>query len=186
MKNLWFLLQTDFNYSSSYWTNKDTYAVDNGLEGLSERQTKLASYWNTPFDKICLGMKVKNVTKWIMINYQASSLFNVIADGVFRNTAVGKDKWLSLMDGSLLQENCNKEGLNINVQGFSLAYVKVRIGIIANNENDCKTCDSCLGFGTSVVECGAGSILKETCGNIAMCNQLSNKNTPAFGYIFVQ
>ena len=92
---------------------------------MTEKQTKLASYWNTPFDKICLGMKVNGVTKWIMINHQASSLFNVIADGDFKNTNVGKNKWLSLMDGSRLQENCNEEGFNINTPGYELAYLKV-------------------------------------------------------------
>ena len=181
-----FRLQTEFNYSSSYWTNKETYAVKDGLEGLTEKQTKLASYWNTPFDKICLGMKVNNVTKWIVINHKASSLFNVIADGVFKNTTVGKNKWLSLMDGSLLQQHCNREGFNINIPGFSPnAHLKVRIGIIANNEYNCNSCDSCIGFGTLVRGC-KGDTRKTTCGNIAICDFLGNKNTTTFGYIFVQ
>ena len=55
--------QAEFNYSSPYWINKETYAVEDGLEGLTEKQTKLASYWNTPFERICLGMKVNNDTK---------------------------------------------------------------------------------------------------------------------------
>ena len=130
-------------------------------------------------------MKVNNVTKWIVINYKASSLFNVIADGDFKNTNVGKNKWLSLMDGSLLQHNCNKEGFNINTLGSRAAHFKVRIGIIANNEKDCVSCDSCFGFGTSVRGCW-GQIRNTTCGNVAICNELENKNTPAFGYIFVQ
>ena len=130
-------------------------------------------------------MKVNFVTKWIVINDQASSLFNVIAGGVFENKSVGKEKWLSLMNGSLLEEYCNKEGFNINVTGYSVAHLKVRIGIIANNENECNSCDSCIGFGTSVRGCD-GDTRKTTCGNIAICNKLNNKNTTAFGYIFVQ
>ena len=152
---------------------------------MTEKQTKLASYWNTPFDKICLGMKVNGVTKWIVINNQASSLFNVIADGVFKSTSVGKNKWLSLMDGSRLQENCDKEGFNIDREGHILAHLKVRIGIIADDHEDCSSCNSCIGFGTSVREC-FGSVRKTTCGNIAICDKLNNTNTPAFGYIFVQ
>ena len=130
-------------------------------------------------------MKVNNLTKWIVINYKASSLFNVIADGDFKNMNVGKHKWLSLMDGSLLQHHCKKEGFNINTPGYESAHLKVRIGIIANNENDCKSCDSCIGFGTSIRGCD-DEIIKTTCGNIAICNELENKNSPAFGYIFVQ
>ena len=56
-------------------------------------------------------MKVNNVTKWIEVDHQASSLFNQIADGRFRETSAGSDKWKSLIDGSVLQTNCNKEGL---------------------------------------------------------------------------
>ena len=131
-------------------------------------------------------MKVNDDTKWIVINHQASSLFNVIADGVFKNTTVGKNRWLSLMDGSRLQELCGTEGFNINVPGYGPnANLKVRIGIIANNENECNSCDSRIGFGTSVRGCN-GETRKTTCGNIAICGQLSNKNTVAFGYIFVQ
>ena len=152
---------------------------------MTEKQTKLASYWNTPFHKICLGMKVKGVTKWIMIDYHARSLYNVIADGVFRSMSVGKNTWLSLMDGSRLQENCDEEGFNINREGHNSAHFKVRIGIIADDHDDCSSCNSCIGFGTSVRGC-SGSVRKIACGNIAICKKPKNKNTPAFGYIFVQ
>ena len=131
-------------------------------------------------------MKVNGVTKWIMINHHASSLFDVIADGDLKNTYVGKNEWLSLMDGSRLQHYCNKQGFNINTPGYNLAYLNVRIGIIANNENDCKSSDSCIGFGITIHHACHGEIRKTTCGNIAICGQLDNKNTPAFGYIFVQ
>jgi hypothetical protein len=42
-----FALQNDFKYSSPFWSNKETYAVEDGLEGLNEKQTKLASYWKS-------------------------------------------------------------------------------------------------------------------------------------------
>ena len=117
---------------------------------------------------------------FVVINHQASSLFNVIADEVFTNTNIGKDKWLSLMDGSRLQENCHEEGFNINSQLHS-AYLKVRIGIIADNHY-CRSCNPCIGFGTSLRGC-CGEIKKTTCGNISICNKLDNKDTPSFGYI---
>ncbi|CAB3998900.1 Hypothetical predicted protein, partial [Paramuricea clavata] len=106
--------KNDFNYTSSYWTNKMVYAVEDGLEGMTEKQTKLASYWNTPFNKICLGMKVNGAreTKWIVVDHQAWSLFNEIADGIFKSTTAGKVKWKSLIDNSSLQKKCNKEGFN--------------------------------------------------------------------------
>ena len=99
----------------------------------------------------------------------------MIADGVFKNTNVAKNTWLSLMDGSRLQENCNEQGFNINRDGSILPHFKVRIGIIANNENHCESCDSCFGFGTSIRGCDS-EIIKTTCGNIAICGLLDNKN----------
>ena len=49
---------------------------------------------------------------------------------------------------------------------------KARIGIIGNNENDCVTCDSTIGFGT-----GGQNNNGITCGN---------QDQTAIGYILVQ
>jgi hypothetical protein len=187
--NKQFHLQNEFNYSSPYWTNKETYAVEDGLESLSEKQTKLASYWNTPFNKICLGMKVNGATKWILIGHQASSLFNVIAGGNFIATTIEKNAWKSLVKDSYLQKNCNQQGFNIDNGNIYDAFAsnKVRIGLVANNQNDCKSCNSCIGFGTSVRGCH-GDVRNSACGNImAFCpDPKNNKDTAAFGYILVQ
>ena len=154
---------------------------------MTEKQTKLASYWNTPFDKICLGMKVNGVTKWIMINHKASSLFDVIAGGTKIKTTVGKDTWKLLIAGSSLQKNCNDEGFNLKCEASDV-YTHVRLGFVANNEHTCDTCDSYIGFGASFRGCGFPS--GPTCGNLAVCNHLSHydkdSHLPAFGYIFVQ
>ena len=183
-----FALQNEFNYSSSFWTNKETYAVEDGLEGLNEKQAKLASYWNTPFNKICLGMKVNGATKWIALNYTTNSLHSVIEDGTFKGTTFGKEAWKSLIDGSSLQENCNEEGFNMHMNYAIYQwrwYMNIRIGLVANDQNNCDSCNSCIGFGTSVSGCG-DDVRSTTCGNMAVCNQLNNKNTAAFGYILVQ
>jgi hypothetical protein len=187
-----FSLQNDFSYSSPYWTNKETYAVEDGLEGLNEKQTKLASYWNTPFNKICLGMKVNGVTKWIASNYTANSLHSVMEDGTFKTTTFGKKAWKSLIDGSYLQKNCNEEGFNTQGDytfvGTSTTLrwsMNIRIGLVANNQNNCGSCNTCIGFGISVSGCG-DYVRSTACGNITVCYQLNNKNTAAFGYILVQ
>ena len=181
------LSQNDFRYNSSYWTNNKTYAVDDGLEGLTEKQTKLASYWNTPLNKICFGMKVNGETKWIVIDHPADSLFNVIANGNFSKTTAGKTTWKSLIAGSSLQKNCNKEGFNVKCENGRV-YAYVRIGIVANNQDACSSCDSYLGIGASLHSCGVTSTI--TSGNLAICSRSSNYSTdtyiPSFGYILVQ
>ena len=173
-------MQQDFNYDSSYWFDKEIYALEDGLEGLTENQTKLASYWNTPFSKICLGMKVRGITNWIVVHHKALSLFNEIADGAFRETSVGKDQWKSLLHGSYLQPNCNKEGFNLQREWGNVYHLKTRIGFVANGQNDCYTPDTCIGFGTSARGCELA--VTTTCGNLAVC---SHHHVNTFGFILV-
>ena len=164
------------------WTNKESYAVEDGLEGLTEKESKLASYWNTPFKKICIGMTVNGDRKWMMLDYEASSLYNLIADGQYRGTSAGKGTWMSLIAGSSLQLNCNREGFNIYFSYSSRMYA--RLGLVGNNENDCNTCDSWIGFGAYYYGCGSSA--HQACGNRAFCATERVVDIPAFGYLLVQ
>ena len=98
---------------------------------------------------------------------QADSLYSLIADGQYRNTSIGRDAWISLI-GYLdnLQPYCNMEGFN--AVGTSKVYRRARIGLIANEQNDCHSCDTYIGFGSSS---------RKTCGN---------GNRKAMGYILVE
>ncbi|XP_022780450.1 uncharacterized protein LOC111321749 [Stylophora pistillata] len=136
-----------FRYDSRYWTDTDEYNPSGGGSGFDSEETKLPTYWNTPFSKICLGMRVSEQLKFTVINRQADSLHSLIADGQYRATSLGRNKWKELAgSGVYLQPNCNKEGFNANSQG---SHFKARIGILGNNEDDCRTCDSVIGFGIS-------------------------------------
>ena len=87
----------------------------------------------------------EETVNFITLDQSADSLYSLIADGNFRATSVGRDTWKSLLgsQGSL-QRNCNIEGFNVVSNA-----VKARIGIIANNEDkECDTCDSRIGFGS--------------------------------------
>ena len=165
------------------WTNKESYAVEHGLEGLTEKESKLASYWSTPFKKICLGMTVNDETKWMMLDYEASSLYSVIADGNYRRTTAGRAAWKSLIAGSSLQPYCNEEGFGIFYQN----EIKIRLGYLANNQDRCPHSESCIGFGIFYKAC-YNTQPNIACGNIAKCGSNDNgeKLTPAFGYILVQ
>ena len=173
--------QSTFKYHSPLWTNNQSYAVEDGLEGLTEKESKLTSYWNTPFKKICLGMTVNGNRKWLRLDYEASSLYSVVADDQFRQTTAGREAWKSLIADSSLQIYCNAEGFSVQDRGF-----KVRIGIMSNNENQCYLSDSCIGFGIQYDACFIKHNI--TCGNIAHCsgNDNGKKKTAAFGYILVQ
>ena len=141
----------------------------------------MPSYWDTPFSKICLGMKIGQQVNFITVNKQASSLFTLIADGEYRNTSLGRDTWKMLVGSQAsLQQNCNKEGFNAapSLNGASTA----RIGIIGNNQAQCDSCDSRIGFGT-----GGYHDDSNTCGNEATsAGDNGEKHIKAMGYILVQ
>ena len=121
-------------------------------------------------------MKVESETRFILLPKQARSLYSLIADGVYRNTSLSRTTWKSLIAGSSLQRNCSKEGFNVGS--------KTRIGIAGNEQDDCISPDSFLGFGIK-----NDQFKKTACGNIADGKwdpDNGYKDTKAMCYIFVQ
>ena len=126
-------------------------------------------------------MKIGQQIKFIVINKQANSLYSLIADGKYRATSLGRDTWKTLIGSqSSLQYNCNKEGFNAVSSRSDLS--KARVGILGNEQKDCHTCDSRIGFGT-----GGKYDDFNTCGNEATSDgDNGNKHIKAMGYILVQ
>ena len=161
----------NLHYNSNLWSNKVDFNRPGGKTGFDSHETKLPTYWNTPFDKICLGMKIGQQFKSVVINHQSRSLYSLIANGEYRATSLGRNTWKKLIGSrASLQTNCNKEGFNAICTDSN--YSKARIGIIGNNEDDCSNCDSRIGFGT-----GGHHDDSNTCGN---------QHIKAMGYILVQ
>jgi len=123
-------------------------------------------------------MKVSQQISFVVINRHADSLHSLIADGQYRPTTLGRNtwKWLLGSQGSL-QSGCNKEGFNVVCGG-----PKARIGIVGNEQNDCHSCDSRIGFGT-----GGAHDDSNTCGNVAKFSpDNGDKFVKSMGYILVQ
>ena len=173
--------QSTFHYNSQFWSNKNAYNLPGGKTGLDSQETRLPTYWTTSFSKICLGMKIDNQLRFIAINKQADSLHSLIADGKYRNVSLGRNIWKRLIGSKAsLQHNCNKEGFN--VVGDNPHQSKARMGIIANQENDCGSCDSRIGFGIGGLHDDSN-----TCGNEASYSRVNgDKHIKAMGYILVQ
>ena len=125
-------------------------------------------------------MKIGQHIEFIVISQQANSLHSLIADGVYRAIPLGRDTWKSLIgsQGSL-QPYCNKEGFNA---AGNIHHSKARIGIIGNEQNNCDSPDSRIGFGT-----GGKPDTSSSCGNEAKHEgDNGNKRIRAMGYILVQ
>jgi hypothetical protein len=75
---------------------------------------------------------------------------------------------ISLIIGSHLQANCNKQGFNINLKSPTKEYMQLRFGLVANNhENGCSTCNSWIGFGAKYHGCDKYATM--ACGNRVVC-----------------
>ena len=140
----------------------------------------MPTYWDTSFSKICLGMKIGEQIRFIVIDTKASSLYSLIADGKYRNTSLGRDSWKTLIGSEAsLQSDCNKEGFNVLCG--KPHHSKARIGIATNNQDNCLSCNSRIGFGT-----GGHVDDNNTCGNEAShAPDNGDKHIKARGYILV-
>lgn len=113
---------------------------------------------------------------------QAESLHSIIADGQYRATSLGRATWKTLIGSQVsLQVNFNKEGFN-SIGPFEFIYSKARIGIIGNNQNNCFSSDSRIGFGTE-----GRHDDNNTCGNEAVLSaDNGDKHTKASWYNVLQ
>ena len=89
--------QTTFHYNAGYWSNYEEYNLPGGKTGFDKQETKLPTYWNTSFSKLCLGMKIGQQLQFIVINKQAHSLYSLIADEHYHSTSLGRGTWKKLI-----------------------------------------------------------------------------------------
>ena len=175
------VFQETFHYDSNIWSEQQTYNPVGGEIVFDTEETKLTTYWDTPFNKICLGMRIpgeENIN-FLVINRAADSLYSLLHDGQYRNTSLGRDTWKTLIGlQASLQMNCNMEGFNARCLWDPNS--RVRIGFAANNQDDCWTCDSRIGFGS-----GGSPDESNTCGQAAQNGDNGNKNIKAMCYLFV-
>lgn len=121
-------------------------------------------------------------TRTLVIDEPSQSLYDLIADGNYRPTKGGRDIWKSILPGSSLQKGCLQEGFNAH--GNQLNSAGSRIGAIADDQPNCLSPDSFIGFGTTGGTCGVNK--NTSCGNEAGCNaDNGDKHIQAFGYVFV-
>ena len=136
-----------------------------GKSGFDHDETKMPSFWSTPFTKLCLGMQAAgHETNWITVSYQASSLHALLSANTHHATNVGRKQWKSLFAyPSSLQKYCNMEGFNVKPSDGKKDAAVTRIGILGNNEKDCRSCDSRIGFGSKGSRLGQHD--DNSCGN---------------------
>ena len=136
-------------------------------------------------------MKIESQTRFIVIEPEnkTNSLYELIADEIYRPTYLGRAKWKNLVGPQAsLQNNCEREGFNAKGDKRFFYLSRARIGIIGNQENNCNSPDSRIGFGTGGQEKQSTPRDKEnTCGNEAhWSSDNRDQSIKAMGYILVQ
>jgi len=96
------------------------------------------------------------------------------------STSLSPATWGALFGDAVIEPNCNAEGIEPGSLG---APARVRFGIVGNNEPDCDSSDSFMGFGGFVSSCSAPVLSVGASSGIG-CGP--DTNVPAFGYVFVR
>jgi hypothetical protein len=165
---------TTFVHDAAIWQDATTLHPES--PDLDGTEAKLGGYATMPFVYMRVGMVQNQATHWLILPIEGESVAALMASG-FHATNVGRSAWERLPARGSLQLNCNREGINVDTTQAS-----VRIGIVANNQNDCSTCNSVIGFGASGNTTG-----DVVCGNVAASStDNGDRNDALFGYVMVR
>jgi hypothetical protein len=166
--------RTTFVHDSPLWENADVFQPDSA--DFDRAEAKLATFATMPFGNVRVGMAQNGATRWLVLPLRAQSLVALMSSGQHA-TSVGRFAWERLTFQGSLQLNCNREGINVETTQAS-----VRIGIVANNQDDCSTCNSWIGLGAEGQTTG-----DLACGNVAQSNTDNGARDDAlFGYVMVR
>lgn len=121
-----------FRYDSPLWTNTTLVSADPSTAPVAA-YAKLQPFVDTPLQSILLVNTIAGVEFVELDVGNQSSLLEMFSSGAYIPTNAGRAAWLALFPGSVPENNCNREGINVQ-EGWA-----IRIGIAYNNENDCFT-----------------------------------------------
>jgi hypothetical protein len=163
-----------FLHDETIWEDATTFHPES--PDLDAAEAKLAGYATIPFVYMRVGMVQNDATHWLILPLEGESVAALMKSG-FHETNVGRAAWERLPARGSLQSNCNREGINV-----STPQANARIGIVANNQNDCSTCNSWIAFGAEGNSTGALA-----CGNVADTSpDNGNRHDALFGYVMVR
>jgi len=176
----------NFHYDNALWYNTASFNEGSVTAGLDGQEYKSPLYWQLPFSQVRVGMsgsRSGNKINWGVFAYSASHLHACIADGNTRGISFDRNQWKAVVGSGSLQSNCNRSGFNIRDDcGYGMGQ---RLGIFGNNEGECCSPDSRIGFGGKGSNCGVDGSMYT--GNGATCGADNGEfNYKANGYIMVR
>jgi len=168
-----------FAYDKSIWTN-NTLLNENDTT-LNHTEMKNKAWTNMPFTSIKLVFETNGDKKSIIVPVSGNSLSSLFS-GDSLSTNISRESWKNLISNSSLQSKCNKNGVNI-VGGT----IKLRLGILGNQENDCLTPDSFIGVGSNGTVFNVSTNISGNYANGAPSLSADNggKNLSSFVYVYL-
>ena len=135
---------TTFNYDALIWESATLLGAT--MPGLDHTEAKLQTFNTISFTELRIGLEYpidSGTIRYLVLPLAATNMSELFAGGTMHATTLGRDAWKGLVgtDASL-QPNCNLEGANVYHE-----LTRVRLGIIANEQEDCDSPDSRLGVG---------------------------------------
>ncbi|EDO46683.1 predicted protein [Nematostella vectensis] len=181
----------NFNYDSTYWTDDKSYNMAGGKTFTDHQETKLPTFWGTEFSRVCVGMQKPGTSniQWmgISMNSTRPSLQSVFTGDRLEANIPDKD-WRNLLGSTeaTLQRNCQRSGFNAICE--RAWGPRARIGIVANNEMDCYSCDSVIGIGIDAEywqHYSAGNMCDYWCSNLEHTNDMRENFQATMSYVLV-
>jgi len=183
-----------FDYLDARWEDTAIGAPGSGDNNLLTRNAtadlivdndvKLRAFLHVKVDELRVGLAPRTadsrafgfVLPDVVFNTTIASARTLFA-GAERDVAPpGRTDWLALDGNFRLQPNCNLGG--VNIRDAASGSFKVRVGIVANNEDDCSSPDSYVGVGST----DTGN----TAGNRATSNGGNDRDLPRYGALLVR
>lgn len=130
-----------FTYDAPLWTNTAAYNPDK--PGLDVNEAKLAGFSTLPFSAVRIGLLDAGVRRWLVLPISSDSMLSLFT-GPHIQTSAGRDAWRALVASPSTEANCNREGFNTANDNSA---VRIRLGIMFNNENDCSSPGGFIGMG---------------------------------------
>ncbi|HLL24889.1 MAG TPA: fibrinogen-like YCDxxxxGGGW domain-containing protein [Kofleriaceae bacterium] len=171
-----------FAYDQPIWESPTLLAT--GATALDHQQAKLETWNAVPFTEVRVAMEFpidSGQVRAIVLPLAGQRLADLFKAGTPTATNLGRTAWKGLVGPTAsLQLNCNSEGANVHYDAM-----RVRLGIIGNNENDCASTDSRLGVGGGGDGCGAPET--QAAGNAACFGgDNGDVDLAAFAWVFVR
>jgi len=176
---------SQLGYDGALWTNTATLKAEQ--VDTSHVEAKYRAFNEVEFSQVRIVM-VEAQSAAMTLAVSGSSVLHLMR-GPFVQIARPRQDWLALLPGAIVQPNCNQGGIN---NYFANPLLRVRIGMVGNEQADCTSPDSFIGIGGGGAGSGCfpgnGMFVAPSAGSVSggSCNPTPGPNHPAFAYLYVR